>query len=208
MPPLAHALDSPPCYRDYLEWDDRWELINGVVYDMTPAPSRMHQKISGDLFSLIHNQLDGKPCEVYAAPFDVRLPDKTGATDNETNTVVQPDIVVICDPEKLDDRGCLGAPDLVVEILSPATAAKDLQVKRDLYEKHGVKEYWIVHPADKLLMAYRPGATGEYTKAAVYAGLEMVESTAVPGIVVHLVDIFGMPQEEPSKTSPCIPPCP
>ena len=141
-------------YADYCKWtdDERWELIDGVEYDMSPAPSRIHQKLSGELFVRIYNVLKDRQCEVYAAPFDVRLPDYAEASDKEIFTVVQPDIVVVCDASKLDERGCMGAPDLVIEILSPYTAAKDMKIKRDLYEQHGVREYWLVHPTDKTFM--------------------------------------------------------
>lgn len=179
-------------YCDYLQWDEgRWELIDGVVFDMSPAPSRQHQKISGDLFAAIYQQLNGHACEVYAAPFDVRFPDHDQADDTEIMTVVQPDIVVVCDLAKLDDRGCLGAPELVIEILSPSTAAKDLKIKRDLYERHGVKEYWLVHPSDKLCIVYILGADGRYGKDEIYADDDVIVSPTVEGVSINLVDIFG-----------------
>ena len=132
-------------YTDYLNWDEgRWELINGEVWDMTPAPSRLHQEISINLSSLLHDFFKEKDCSVYAAPFDVRLMLNDNAEDYAITTVVQPDISVICDQSKLDNRGCIGSPDLIVEILSPSTAAKDLKVKRALYEKHGVTELIII----------------------------------------------------------------
>ncbi|MBI4778090.1 Uma2 family endonuclease, partial [Candidatus Desantisbacteria bacterium] len=116
-------------YGDYLKWpdDQRWELIDGVAYDMSPAPSRKHQKVVGELFAQFHSYLKDKSCEVYVAPFDVRLPEVDEgvaplAADEEIITVVQPDIVVVCDRDKLDDRGGRGAPDIVIEILSPWTA--------------------------------------------------------------------------------------
>ncbi|RUM87752.1 MAG: Uma2 family endonuclease [Thermodesulfatator sp.] len=184
-------------YDDYLQWKDgRWQIIDGVVYDMSPAPSREHQRIVLELAVKIHAQLQEGPCEVYMAPFDVRLPDSEGAKNNEILTVVQPDIVVVCDEDKLDDRGCLGAPDLVVEVLSPSTAVLDLKEKRELYERHGVKEYWLAHPADRLLMVYRPDENGCYQKAAVFGGTDIIESSAVAGIQFSLEDIFG---KAPSK---------
>ncbi len=133
-------------YRDYLHWpdDERWELIDGVAYNMSPAPNRIHQKISGELHRQIANYLIGKQCEVYAAPFDVRLP-ATGEKNDEITTVVQPDITIVCDKSKLDKKGCKGSPDLVIEILSPYTAKKDMKEKHFLYEKFAVKEYWIVY---------------------------------------------------------------
>ena len=190
-------------YDDYLHWNDgRWQIIDGVVYDMSPAPSREHQRIVLELTVKIHGQLEESPCEVYVAPFDVRLPDMDSAKDDEILTVVQPDIVVVCDELKLDDRGCLGAPDLVVEVLSPSTAVLDLKEKRELYERHGVKEYWLVHPADRLLMVYRPDGTGCYQKAAVFGGADIIESSAVAGIRFSLKDIFGKaPAEQPPPST-------
>jgi len=186
-------------YEDYLHWKEgRWELIDGVVYDMSPAPSREHQKITGDLFAKIHGQLAGSPCEVYVAPFDVRLPENEGAADNKILTVVQPDIVVVCDDSKLDHRGCLGSPDLVIEVLSPSTAVHDLKEKRALYERHGIKEYWLAHPVDKILMVYRLDENGWYQKAEVFGGSDIIESSAVAGIEFGLEDIFGkVPDKQP-----------
>ena len=113
--------DQKWTYTDYLTWPEgeRWELINGVAYNMSPAPSRRHQELSGELFRQIANHLKGKQCKVYDAPFDVRLSTAGNESDNYIDTVVQPDIVVVCDPSKLDERGCKGAPDIVIEISSP-----------------------------------------------------------------------------------------
>ncbi len=155
-------IDEKYSYADYLCWDDqeRWELINGDVWDMSPAPSRLHQEISIRLSSLLYQYFKEKDCSVYAAPFDVRLPEQDKAEDHAVTTVVQPDISVICDRKKLDERGCVGAPDLVIEILSPATAAKDLKVKRVL---HGVRGALTLMPA---LVHFRVNAgTGGYEKA-------------------------------------------
>ena len=142
MGPLALNLQETYTYGDYLRWDDgeRWELIDGVAYNMTPAPNRRHQAILRELSYQFTAFLAGKPCEVYFSPFDVRLPEHN-EKDEEVTTVVQPDLVVICDPDKLDDRGCRGAPDLVNEILSPSTSRKDMKTKLELYEKRGVREY-------------------------------------------------------------------
>jgi len=192
MTNLARKHEDLLSYSDYLQWDKgRWELIDGEVFDMTPAPSRQHQKISGELFAEIHQKLKDSHCEVYAAPFDVRLPDHDQVSDAEIMTVVQPDIVVVCDLAKLDDRGCLGAPELVIEILSPATAVKDLKNKRELYERHGVGEYWLVHPLDKLFRVYVLGADGRYGKDEIYADDDVIVSHTVEGVSIDLVDIFG-----------------
>ena len=164
-------------YKDYLEWpdDERWELIEGVAYDMTPSPSRMHQKISVALAAGLYQYLKGKNCEIYHAPFDVRLPEGE-EEDDEIKTVVQPDIVVICDPSKLDEKGCKGSPDLIMEILSPSTASMDHITKLNLYEKNRVSEYWIIHPTDKIVMVYRLLENGKYGRAEVYSGVDKVKA--------------------------------
>ncbi|MFZ2959503.1 MAG: Uma2 family endonuclease [Candidatus Ozemobacteraceae bacterium] len=143
-------------YGEYCQWpeDERWELIDGIPYDMTPAPNRLHQMILGKLYTQFDQFLENKTCSVYIAPFDVRLPEGK-ELDDDVTTVVQPDLVVVCDSSKLDDKGCRGAPDLVIEILSPSTSAKDQIKKQFLYERHGVKEFWLVHPTDRLVTIYR-----------------------------------------------------
>jgi Uma2 family endonuclease len=140
-------------YGQYKTWpeEERWELIDGHAWAMSPAPRRRHQKLSGRLFAKMHGFLEGQPCEVYEAPFDVLLPE----ADDEVGTVVQPDIVVFCDRSRLTEAGARGAPDLVVEILSPSTSKKDQREKFELYQRHGVREYWIVDPAGEWLCVYR-----------------------------------------------------
>jgi Uma2 family endonuclease len=126
-------------YHDYLSWPDDHpcELIDGRVVSMAPAPSLDHQTVVVELTTQIAIQLRDKPCRVFSAPFDVRLPEGT-ESESEIKNVVQPDILVVCDPKKLDQRGCLGAPDWIIEVLSPRTAAKDHIDKRLLYERHGI----------------------------------------------------------------------
>jgi len=144
-------------FADYLTWldDKRRELINGFVSIMTPAPSRIHQRISGDLYGHFWRYLQNHECEVYSAPFDVRFPSKTfEIADDKIYTVLQPDICIICDKSKLDDRGCIGAPDLIVEILSFSTVKKDVDDKFKLYEANGVREYWIVQPNDETITTF------------------------------------------------------
>ena len=178
-------------YKDYLEWpeEERWELIEGVAYNMTPSPSRSHQKVSAALFNAIYQYLKGKNCEVYYAPFDVRLPEGD-EEDNKIKTVVQPDIVVICDPSKLDEKGCQGSPDLIMEILSPSTASKDYISKLNLYEKNQVAEYWIIHPVDKIVMVYRLLENGNYGRAEVYAEKDSVKVGIFDDFVIDLKEIF------------------
>lgn len=142
-------------YADYCSWPDdvRYELIDGVAYAMGPAPVRRHQGVLLELARQVANTLEGSPCRPYIAPFDVRLP-KADEVDDDVDTVVQPDLVVICDRTKLDDKGCRGAPDWVVEVLSPSTAGHDQILKRALYERVGVREYWLVHPVDRIVIIY------------------------------------------------------
>jgi Uma2 family endonuclease len=163
-------------YADYLKWpeSERWELIEGVPYDMTPAPSRYHQEISGNLFFEIKKFLKNKECKIYTAPFDVRLPEEN-QTDEETMTIVQPDISIICDPAKLDDKGCKGAPDFIVEIVSPLTVKKDMKVKLLLYEKHGVPGYWVVHPEENIVMVHKLNEDRQYGRAEVFSREDKIE---------------------------------
>ena len=158
-------------YADYLRWpeDCRYELIDGVAYAMAPAPTRRHQETVGEIFRQIANALEGSPCRPYIAPFDVRLP-RAGLdrpSDERINTVVQPDISVVCERAKLDDRGCLGAPDWIIEVLSPATASHDQILKRDLYERSGVREYWLIHVTDRLVTVYTL-VDGAYGRPAIH----------------------------------------
>ncbi len=178
-------------YGFYKNWPEgeRWEIINGVPYNMSPGPRRIHQEISGELFAAIHNFLKNHNCKVYDAPFDVRLPDDDEA-DDEVLTVVQPDIVVVCDEKKLDDAGCRGAPDFIIEILSPSTASKDQIEKVALYEKHGVKEYWIVHPTDKILTVRLLDKTKKYQVPLIYDGEKVVEVNSLPGLKINLKEVF------------------
>ena len=179
-------------YGDYLKWsdDERWELIEGQPFDMSPAPSRQHQKILGNLFTMISNYLKDKKCEVYVAPFDIRLPEYEGQKDEEIINVVQPDITIICDLSKLDDKGCKGAPDLVVEVLSPATAGKDLKLKLKLYENQGVKEYWLIHPIDKTVIVFQLNDKGEYGKPETYAELDSITVGILDDLDINLKEVF------------------
>jgi Uma2 family endonuclease len=172
-------------YSDYLQWegDERWELIDGEAYLMAAAPRRAHQRVCGELFAQFHAFLKGKPCQVYDAPFDVRL-DPYGADD----TVVQPDIVVVCDASKLDDYGCSGVPDLVVEIISPSSAVRDKVEKFRLYRRFGVKEYWIIDPDAKTLRVCLLRG-GKYTTRDYGAG-DSVPVAVLPGCVIELAEVF------------------
>ena len=172
-------------YGDYIDWPDeeRWELIDGVAYNMSPAPSRSHQDFVLEIGAQALSQLRGSDCRPYVAPFDVRLPTSNEA-DDSVDTVVQPDVAVICDPSKLDEKGCRGAPDWIVEVLSPGTSKKDQLEKRDLYERHGVHEYWLLHPTDQTLMIYRlDGASYGKPDVLTLEGETPVE--AIDGLVIR-----------------------
>ena len=178
-------------YGDYLNWydDERWELIEGIAYNITPAPSRKHQEILRELLLQIANFLANKPGEVYCAPFDVRLPEEN-ELDEDIKSVVQPDIVIVCDDSKLDDRGCRGAPDIVVEILSPHTASKDMQKKLLLYEKHKVKEYWIVHPAENIISVFKLDENGNYGKPDVFTKDNKLKTPILEGLEIDFGLVF------------------
>ncbi|MEI6826211.1 MAG: Uma2 family endonuclease [Desulfuromonadales bacterium] len=180
-------------YADYLTWpdDERWELIDGEAYCMSPAPGSRHQDVSRELLVIIAQYLKGKPCKVYGAPYDVRLPENTNTSDNYIETVVQPDIVVICDRNKLDDKGCKGAPDLVIEILSPGTLKMDMQNKFFLYQRVGVKEYWLVHPSDKTVLVFRLNNQGEYGRVDMYASEDTVSVPLLGELKIDLNEVFA-----------------
>ncbi|MFI3137661.1 MAG: Uma2 family endonuclease [Methylococcaceae bacterium] len=182
---LALKDNQTYCYGDYLTWPDnvRYELIDGHAYCMAPAPDLAHQDITGDIYRQVANTLTGKKCRAFIAPLDVRLPQKSEA-DAHIDTVVQPDVFVVCDPDKLTRRGIRGAPDWVVEVLSPSTAGHDQIKKRQLYERHGVREYWLIHPTDRVLTVYRLD-NGEYGKPDIYELAGETAITALPGCVIQ-----------------------
>ncbi len=191
----AKKLDKVYTYADYLTWDDdeRWEIIEGVAYKMvfgmSPAPSRFHQDILGELHLQIGSFLMDKQCKVYISPFDVSLPEADKA-DNEIKTVVQPDIAVICDESKLTEKGCTGAPDLIIEILSPSSASRDLIVKQKLYEKHKVKVYWIVDPTHKTVMIFKIEDNDQYGKPEIYASEDKINVELLEGLTIDLTKVF------------------
>ena len=180
-------------YADYLQWkfEEQVELIRGKIFKMSPAPAPLHQQISIGLASEIYNFLKKKLCKVFAAPFDVRLPVKNKKKDNEITTVVQPDICVICDETKIDGRGCLGAPDLLIEILSPGNTEKEIRLKFALYEEGGVKEYWIVYPAEQNIAVFILNENSKYDGAKIYAGDDRIKSVAIKRLIIKPDDIFS-----------------
>jgi Uma2 family endonuclease len=172
-------------YGDYRSWpeDERYELIDGAAYAMTPAPSRRHQEVLLELARQVANALEGRPCRPFIAPFDVRLP-REDEPDDEVETVVQPDLSVVCDPAKLDERGCRGAPDWVVEVLSPATAGHDHIIKRTVYERSGVREYWLVHPVDRIVTVYRLDEGGRFGVPEIRELTGRQKVGVIPGIEI------------------------
>ena len=180
-------------YADYLSWPvgERWELIDGAAYDMSPAPNRRHQEIVMFVSSELYQFLRDKPCDVYVAPFDVRLATKKEATDSEIVNVVQPDVSVFCSKDKLDDAGAVAAPDIAVEVLSPYTSVKDQREKLHLYERFGVKEYWIIDAANMTLSVYSlSGGNSSYSKPAVYGPEDTFTSSVVEGFELQLAGVF------------------
>lgn len=181
-------------FADYLTWQikERLELIKGRVFKMTPAPAMKHQKIAVNILRQISSHLIGGRCEVFSAPFDVRLPSKGKTHDEDITTVVQPDICVVCDTQKLDEKGCLGAPDIMVEILSPSTSKKDLNDKYQLYEESGVCEYWVVYPGVDMMEVYLL-QDGKYNSGVRYFKGDMLQTPIMPGFILNVDDVFVMP---------------
>jgi len=179
-------------YADYLQWrfKERLELIKGHIYKMSPAPAPKHQRAAISISAALFVFLKKKKCEVFPAPFDVRLPVKNKKKDNEVTTVVQPDICVICDETKIDERGCCGAPDLVIEILSPHNSSHDVKTKYELYEEAGVKEYWIVNPEIENVVVFILNGKGKFEQAKVYAGDGTISSVVIAGFKIKVSEIF------------------
>ncbi len=178
-------------YADYLTWqmDEMVELIKGKVFKRdAAAPGMSHQRVSVRLTSAFFNFLNGKSCQVFHAPFDVRLPVKS-KKNQDIDTVVQPDLCVVCDLAKLDDAGCLGAPDLVVEILSPGNNKRELKNKYEVYEESGVKEYWVIHPNEQTLLIYSLD-NGKFKPSRLFASGDIVESVCIPGMRIDLEELF------------------
>ncbi len=179
-------------YGDYLYWPEgeRWEIIDGVAYDMSPAPTDKHQIISRELSFQLVAHLRGKPCQVFSAPFDVVLPE-AGEYEEDAEAVVQPDIMVICDRTKITRRGCIGAPDMVIEILSPSTAAKDKNEKKALYEHAGVRELWIVDPDKKMVTVYLRNESKKFNLPKTYDSEDTPYVHILPELQIDLSLVFA-----------------
>lgn len=180
-------------YADYLLWqfEERVELIKGKLFKMSPAPSENHQWVSMKLSNIMFDTVSQKHnCRMYTAPFDVRLIKKNSDKEKDILTVVQPDITVVCDQKKLDGRGCLGAPDLVVEILSPGNNKKDMQIKFSLYEENGIPEYWIVFPSEEAVQQFVLNERGKYEFKRFYNTDDLMYSAVFPDLKVDLGRVF------------------
>jgi len=181
--PLAKKTEERFTYQDYISWpeDERWELINGVAYNMSPAPSVAHQRIAIRFATILENNLKGKSCIPFIAPTDVVLSE---------SDIVQPDIFVMCDKSKITKKNIQGAPDLVIEILSPSTKLKDRREKRILYEKYGVKEYIIIYPFDKILDQFYLGKNNKYGASDIFTAKETIKLLSLNGMKIALPEVF------------------
>lgn len=179
-------------YTDYMSWqvNEYLELLKGKIFRMA-APSRRHQEVSLNLAFLIKRFLQGKSCKIYVAPFDVRLPRFDKQQNKEIWTVVQPDICMICDLTKLDDAGCIGAPDWVVEVLSPSNTQKEMKYKYEIYEEAGIKEYWIISLNDKVLHRYRLNDEGKYSGLRPLTSEDIATTPLLEGLEIDLSQVFS-----------------
>lgn len=177
-------------YSDYMTWpgEEKWELVDGYAYQMAPA-STSHQRIVRRLLNKFENYLEGKTCEVFDS-LGVRLPVED-EDDEYIKNVFIPDLSVICDPKKLDDAGCKGAPDLIIEILSPSTAAMDMKVKRFKYEIAGVKEYWIVDIPHKTVQIYKSGDNSKYGAPEIYTVEDKIKVGILEELEIDLSLVFA-----------------
>jgi Uma2 family endonuclease len=182
-------------YADYLTWNfkERIELIKGKIFKMSPAPLFTHQAIVGNIYIFLANRIEHKPCKLLFSPVDVKLigkPFRRKVKDNEIKTVVQPDLIVVCDPEKLTDpRSINGAPEMVVEVLSPGNTKTETKYKLNLYEENGVLEYWVVHPPYKYVEVYLL-ENNKYNKPTIYEMGEKIPCNVLSGIKVPVKEIF------------------
>ncbi len=185
-------------YGDYLHWDDeqRWELIDGAPWMMAAAPTWRHQEVVGDIFRQIANQLVGKPCRAAISPLDVRLP-KGDEADELVDTVVQPDVLVVCERERIDRRGVRGAPTFVLEVLSPSSASHDQIRKRRVYERAGVIEFWLLHPIDGVLTIYRRDPTTPgFAPPEIVEASGQIALSSVAGTSVDFDGLYPVPEAE------------
>jgi len=187
-------LEGNYSYSDYLKWQfqETIELIKGKIFKMSPAPSVIHQRISSKLHIRLGNFLTSKKCELFAAPFDVRILDKSKSSkaNQDIYTVVQPDLCVICDKEKLDEKGCIGSPDLIIEILSKGNSKKEMKIKYALYEEAEVQEYWVIMPYEYILQQFVLNEKGKYELKGIFTEDEVFNAHIFPDLQIDLALIF------------------
>lgn len=178
-------------YTDYLTWPEgeRWEIIDGVPY-MQSAPSTAHQEILMEISRQIANHLMDKSCKVYPAPFCVRLTKGDEKLNEDIKNVVEPDITIVCDKFKVDEKGCNGAPDMIVEIISPSSIKTDKIIKFNMYEKVGVNEYWIVEPEGKIVSVFILQENGRYGRQEVYSEEDRITLNIIPDLTIDLIPVF------------------
>lgn len=178
-------------FADYLSWgeDERIEIIGGEAIVAQAAPSPIHQEIVMQITRQIANYLDGKRCKVYPAPFAVRVEDDADTPENASQTVVEPDISIVCDISKIDDKGCKGAPDMIVEVLSPSTTRRDMVTKFNLYQRAGVKEYWIVSPDGKTVLVFTL-KNGSFQSTEAYTSKDIAKVHVLDNCTIDLAKVF------------------
>ena len=178
-------------YADYLTWpeDERWEIIDGIAY-MQASPSPIHQEILVGLLTQFHHYLSGKPCKVYPAPFCVRLMKDDEKKNEDIKKVVEPDITIVCDKSIIDEQGCNGAPDMIIEIISPSSIKMDRSIKFNSYEKAGVREYWIVEPGGKLVSVFVLQDDQRYGRPETYTEDDGIKVSIFPDLIVDLKPVF------------------
>lgn len=187
-------LNQTYSYADYLTWqfDETVELIKGKIMLMSPAPNVGHQQIAGNLYGMFYNFFRHKKCRFFPAPFDVRLYDrkKSILANKEIHSVVQPDLCVICETAKLDEQGCNGAPDWIIEILSKGNSAKEMQIKYALYAESGVNEYWMVYPYEQAVYQFILDGDSRYQLKNMYANNATAVSHLFPDFAIDLNEVF------------------
>jgi len=190
--------DAKYSYADYLTWrfENAVELIKGKIWRLSPAPRTRHQRISRNLNESFLYFFKNHNCEFFYAPFDVRLYDKKKSThaNKDIFTVVQPDLCIICDKEKIDEHGCIGAPDLIVEILSPGNSKKEMRIKYNLYEESGVREYWIADPEHQTVHVFAVDEHEKYQLSKIYLREDVLQSVIFSDLKIDLQEVF--PEEE------------
>jgi Uma2 family endonuclease len=178
-------------YADYYRWNfmERLELLRGRIFQLGAANTK-HQRVSQKLFYELYGFLKGKTCQVFIAPYDVRLPVKNRKRDDQITTVVQPDICIFCDPSAIDERGACGIPDLAVEILSPGNPRHDLLEKYDVYQEAGVKEYWIIDPIKEMVMVSAMQEQGKFAPTLIFTEDQLLVPRCVPGFSISANQLF------------------